>query len=153
MENPLTRQIVFLVKNRRYTSAQQFSTLRIRYPDSEGKLLHNGFEWECLITPTVLSDTYKIKILYKDGTQPQVYVRSPTPLSMPLSAKKLPHTYDTKRQRICVCLPSDWNRSKLIADTIVHWAIQWLIYYEHWAYTGIWKGGGHGNWDIIPESA
>lgn len=38
----------------------------------------------------------------------------------------------------------------LIADTIVHWSIQWLIYYEHWAYTGIWKGGGHGNWDVEP---
>ncbi len=48
------RQIVFLVKNRRYTSAQQLNTLRIRYPDSEGKLLRNGFEWEITITPTAL---------------------------------------------------------------------------------------------------
>ena len=96
-------------------------------------------------------DTYKIKILYKDGILPQVFVRSPLPLSMPQSAKRLPHTYDTKRQRICVCLPSDWNQSKLIADTIVHWSIQWLIYYEHWAYTGIWEGGGHGNWDVVPN--
>ena len=35
----------------------------------------------------------------------------------------------------------------LIADTIVHWAIEWLYYYENWAYTGKWLGGGHGNWD------
>lgn len=147
------RQIVFLVKNRRYTSAQQLNTLRIRYPESEGKLLRNGFEWKITITPTALSDTYRIKIVYQDGMLPQVYVITPKPLKMPKSAKRLPHTYDTKRQRICVCLPSDWNQSKLIADTIVHWSIQWLVYYEHWAYTGIWKGGGHGNWDVIPVSA
>lgn len=140
----------FLVKNRRYTPAQQFSTLRIRYPNSSGKLLRNGFEWTFVITPTVLSDTYRIKIVYQDGLLPRVYVMQPKPLPMPKPAKKLPHTYDTKLQRICICLPNDWNRSKLIADTIVHWAIQWLVYYEHWAFTGIWEGGGHGNWDVTP---
>ena len=34
-----------------------------------------------------------------------------------------------------------------IANTIVHWAIEWLYYYENWVYTGKWLGGGHGNWD------
>ena len=82
------RQIVFLVKNRRYTSAQQLNTLRIRYPDSEGKLLRNGFEWEITITPTALSDTYRIKIVYQDGMLPQVYVITPKPLQMPKSAKR-----------------------------------------------------------------
>lgn len=143
-------QIVSLVKNRRYSSAQQLCTLRIRFPDSKGTLLHNGFEWVFSVIPTDLSDTYQIKIIYRDGFLPRVFVVSPKPLQKPPSAKRLPHTYDTKRQRICVCLPSDWNSSMLIADTIVHWSIQWLIYYEHWAYTGIWKGGGHGNWDVEP---
>lgn len=141
-------QIVSLVKNRRYTSAQQLATLRIRYPNSKGKLLRNGFEWSLTVSPTILSDIYEIKIIHQEGSNPQVYVVSPKPLPMPSGAKRLPHTYDTKRQRICVCLPTDWNQSKLIADTIVHWSIQWLVYYEHWAYTGVWKGGGHGNWDI-----
>jgi hypothetical protein len=143
-------QIVSLVKNRRYTSAQQFVALRVRYPDSEGKLTHNGFVWTIDVTPTILSNTYRIKIVYQAGSLPQVYVVSPKPLKRPNIAKRLPHTYDTERQRICVCLPTDWNQSKLIADTVVHWSIQWLIYYEHWAYTGIWEGGGHGNWDVIP---
>lgn len=91
------RQIVSLVKNRRYSAAQQLCTLRIRYPDSEGHLLHNGFEWTFTLTPTDLSDTYRIKIIYRDGMVPQVYVLSPKPLRMPENAKRLPHTYDTKR--------------------------------------------------------
>lgn len=144
------RQIAFLVKNRRYSPSQQYNTLRIRYPDSDGRLLRNGFEWSFTITPTALSDTYRIKIIYRDGLLPRVYVMNPNPLQMPQSAKKLPHTYDTQRQRICICLPHDWDVSKLIADTIVHWAIQWLVYYEHWAFTGKWEGGGHGSWDVTP---
>lgn len=144
------RQTVFSVKNRRYTSAQQLCTLRIRYPESEGTLLHNGFKWEFSVTPTDLSDTYRIKIIYRDGFLPHVFVVSPKPLLKPKSAKRLPHTYDTKRQRICICLPSDWNSSMLIADTIVHWSLRWILYYEHWAYTGVWEGGGHGNWDVKP---
>ena len=39
--------------------------------------------------------------------------------------------------------------SMLISKTIVHWAIEWLYYYEEWAYSGRWYGGGHGKWDVM----
>lgn len=36
----------------------------------------------------------------------------------------------------------------VIANTIVHWAVEWMYYYEIWVSTGKWMGGGHGNWDV-----
>jgi hypothetical protein len=88
-------------------------------------------------------------MVYDEPFIPQVYVVSPKPLVLAKGAEKLPHTYDTKRQRLCLFKPhcGEWNSSMLIADTIVHWAIEWLYYYENWVYTGKWLGGGHGNWD------
>lgn len=39
-----------------------------------------------------------------------------------------------------------------IDETIVHWAAQWIVYYESWVQTGIWQGGGHGNWDAPKDT-
>lgn len=74
---------------------------------------------------------------------------SPKPLALAKGATKLPHTYDSKKQHLCLFNPhcGEWNSTMLIANTIVHWAIEWLYYYENWVYTGKWLGGGHGNWD------
>lgn len=62
----------------------------------------------------------------------------------------LPHTYNDEvdKQRLCLFLPQEWKEDMLISNTIVHWAIQWMYYYEIWASTGRWLGGGHGDWDV-----
>lgn len=54
-----------------------------------------------------------------------------------------------KKQRLCLFIRDEWNCGKLICDTIIHWAVQWMLYYESWRYTGVWLGGGLGNWDAI----
>lgn len=45
----------------------------------------------------------------------------------------------------------EWNSTMLISRTIIHWAVQWLVYYEEWVYSGLWYGGGHGSWNAEPE--
>ena len=37
---------------------------------------------------------------------------------------------------------SEFNSSKLIANTIIPWTVEWLYYYELWLATGEWLGGG-----------
>ncbi len=147
------RQIRFMVRSRRYTACHQLQILKSKYEGSTGICIRGGFEWYFTIQPKPLSDTYKIKILYKERSFPETYVVSPKPLALADGAEKLPHTYDTKRQQLCLFNPNyyEWNSSMLIADTIVHWATMWLVYYENWVLTGKWLGGGHGNWDTIKE--
>lgn len=107
--------------------------------------------WFGEFMPSALSDTYRLKITYTTGKPPKVYIVSPKPLPLAEGAKRLPHTYSYSngKQQLCLFLPKagEWNSSMFIATTIVHWAVQWMYYYEIWVTTGKWMGGGHGNWD------
>lgn len=132
---------------------EQLSSLRANFKGDHWDIRPNGFTWWFTVTPTPISDTYTLKIEYNENKRPNVYVNSPKPLRMPKGAKRLPHTYDSNRQCLCLYKPGnrEWTVSKLISQTIIHWALEWLVYYEEWAYSGIWHGGGHGSWDAIPE--
>lgn len=142
-----------MVKFKKYTAYEQYASLRSTYENSFGHLMPNGFSWLCDLQPSPISQLYQIKIVYTDGYPPSIYIVSPKPLKLAKNAERLPHTYDTKKQQLCLYRPqfNEWNRSMLISQTIVHWALSWLYFYEEWVSTGIWKGGGHGNWDIIPR--
>ena len=61
-----------------------------------------------------------------------------------LGAQRLPHVYDHVKQQLCLYYgpAREWTPDKMIADTIVPWASEWLLHYEFWLVTGIWHGGG-----------
>lgn len=140
-----------MVRSRRFSAMQQVTSLKSQYnfDNSIWHLRPHGFTWLFNVTPTAISDTYTLKMVYDEPFLPNIYVVSPKPLTLAKGAEKLPHTYDTKKQWLCLFKPNsgEWNSTMLIANTIVHWAIEWLYYYENWVYTGKWLGGGHGNWD------
>ena len=52
--------------------------------------------------------------------------------------------YDHVKQQLCLYYgpAREWIPDKMIADTIVPWASEWLLHYEFWLVTGIWHGGG-----------
>ena len=145
------RKIHSLVRSKRFTAMQQMAALKSQYNfnNSQWRIRPHGFTWLFNVTPTALSDTYTLKMVYNEPFFPNVYVISPKPLTLAEGAIRLPHTYDTKKQCLCLFRPhyGEWNNTMLIANTIVHWVIEWLYYYENWVYTGKWLGGGHGNWD------
>lgn len=136
----------------KYTAAQQFSMLRSKW-GGKGHITPSGFSWSRDFQPTPVSNTYTLKITYQMGFYPKSFIVSPKPLLLAAGAQCLPHTYDTKKQRLCLFKPDfyEWTSSQSIADSIVHWAVLWMFYYESWQHTGIWLGGGHGNWDVSPE--
>ena len=78
------------------------------------------------------------------GQTPKVYVVSPKPLALADGAQRLPHVYDHVKQQLCLYYgpAREWTPDKMIADTIVPWASEWLLHYEFWLVTGIWHGGG-----------
>lgn len=144
------QQIRSMVKNKKYSIAEQYLLLKSRYKNSKCSIDRNGFTWSLQVQPLPLSDTYTIKIVYSQSDAwPKTYITNPKPLKFAEGATKLPHCYDTKKQRLCLFYPKykEWNDSMQIATTIVHWAIMWIVYYESWVITGEWKGGGHGNCD------
>ena len=67
--------------------------------------------------------------------------------------EEIPHLmfYSKEPELSGLCLfdpeGGEWTNKRLIADTTIVWAAEWLLYYELWQVDGVWRGGGVG-----PES-
>lgn len=79
-----------MVRNRRITAIQQVAALKSQYDSNNSRLSirPHGFTWLFNVTPTTLSDTYTLKIVYDEPFYPQVYVVSPKPLPLAEGAEK-----------------------------------------------------------------
>jgi len=134
------------IKKQHIPLVVQAYKLQHYFPDSKwtidccgGRLI-----WRGSLQPTDLSKPYQIKMVYKKGQHPDVYVTDPNPLTLANGVEKLEHVYDTKKQHLCLYYRKarEWDTNKLIADTIIPWASEWLMHYEYWVATGIWHGRG-----------
>lgn len=117
--------------------AQQGFALRARFPASEIALRRDRLCWTGALQPTPLSRTYQVRVGYALGQMPLVRVVSPL-ISRP--GEQLPHTWQDGS--LCLHESSEWSSRMAIADTIVPWAAEWLLFYEIWLATGSWEGGG-----------
>lgn len=125
----------------------QAGLLKSMFPESIVRTsMDKRLTWKHTLRPSPLGDEYTVKMEYELGSRPQVYVLKPKPLALARSAKKLPHVYDQKKQRLCLYYHPDkreWNSTMLLAKTIVWWIYEWLYHYEIWLGTDDdWKGGG-----------
>jgi hypothetical protein len=100
--------------------------------------------WTHSITPSPLGDLYKVKLVYYIDQAPKIYVVAPKPLPLARGKARLPHCYDQKEQRLCLYYPDgkEWNKTMLLANTVIPWTYEWLYHYEIWLGTGEWTGGG-----------
>lgn len=117
---------------------QQAFALSARFPDGKLTLTHGTLTWIGEITPTELSRTYLVRIRYRLDAIPKVTGIRPT-----LQTRRdegLPHVYTG--DILCLHEDVDWAPTMSLADTIVPWAAEWLMYYEIWVATGTWEGGG-----------
>jgi len=82
--------------------------------------------WYGRLRPDEDSRTYSLKIEYKPGTAPQVWILSPEVHS------NAPHRYSDLS--LCLYYPrhGEWHPGLFLAQTIVPWAAEWLFYYEVW---------------------
>jgi hypothetical protein len=96
---------------------------------------------EGAIRPTARSVAYTIRIEYRAGKPPDVYVLSPK-LEPREPGGCLPHVYTG--DRLCLYLPGadEWTAAMPLALTIVPWIAEWLFFYETWRVLGVWLGGG-----------
>jgi hypothetical protein len=99
---------------------------------------------------------YLIAVLWDPTSADRPYVILLDPELRPRDGGKfedIPHlmfdSKDPELSALCLFDPAgrEWTNKLLIADTTIHWAAEWLAYYELWHFDGIWRGGGVG-----PES-
>jgi hypothetical protein len=126
------------------TAAQQFLNLRTNPICAGTGTLHAGrLVWQYCVSPTPLSRNYAVRIDYRQGDTPRVFVDEPD-LTLLAEGRRLPHVYEQKPTRLCLYLPRkrEWANWMRIDQTIVPWTALWLFYFEEWLISGNWKGGG-----------
>lgn len=123
--------------------AIQAGKIRSLFPSSDIFFNQNILKWKYSITPSPLSDTYDIKMIYVRDKHPNVYVVSPQ-LDLFPGETRLPHVYSTEQQWLCLYYRKtlEWRSDMIIANTIIPWTSEWLIHYEFWLGNGKWRGGG-----------
>lgn len=124
----------------------QAAKLKKLFPESRIQIIRNTLVWKGSLTPTPVSETYDIKIEYKMGYNPCIYVIN-RKLELPPKITELPHVYDTEKQWLCLYYrkAQEWKSYNYISDTILPWTSEWLYHYEFWLATGKWYGRGiHG---------
>jgi hypothetical protein len=114
--------------------------------------------WEGTLKP--INRQYRVRIIYYWRTlfdewiwdQPYVSVQVIDP---PIGAlalaegRRLPHIYGNPHNpampRLCLYDHREisWTPEKLIADTIIPWASEWLFFYEYWKISGEFLGPGN----------
>jgi hypothetical protein len=135
---------MILGRRRALTASQQFLSLQSNELSAGCGDLHAGaLVWRCDVTPSPLSRFYRLRIEFRQGDTPAVFVESPG-LNLLADGRRLPHVYLQYPPRLCLYLPRtfEWLPWMRIDRTIVPWAVLWLFYYEEWLASNEWKGGG-----------
>ncbi len=85
-----------------------------------------GNAWYGSLQPTDASPEYRVKLAYRPGRVPRVWVTRPD------IHPDAPHRYSDGS--LCLYHPDDgdWHPGLFLADTIAAWAAEWLFYYEVW---------------------
>lgn len=122
--------------------ALQGHRIQTLFPQSEVIVSGAKLVWRHKITPSSLSATYNVEMVYVRDEHPKIYVV--TKLALYPGEFKLPHVYDTEKQWLCLYRKGagEWKSNMFLADTVIPWACEWLLHYECWLCTGEWQGGG-----------
>ncbi len=126
------------------TPAQQLFRLRRNaIYGGEGHVSHDVLTWRYLRRPSIFSRKYLLRINFKRGDIPQIFVDDPD-LKLLADGRTLPHVYNQRPLELCLYLPGtgEWTPKSFIDETIMPWADLWLYYYEEWLFSDDWKGGG-----------
>lgn len=126
------------------TIIQQYAALvGTKTAAGTGRRGRRSLTWEFDASPSLLSRTYRAKLVYQEGGTPKVFVLAPD-LHALAGGRPLPHVYEQNPPKLCLYLPGthEWTAGLLLARTVVPWTSLWLRYFEDWLSSGEWRGGG-----------
>jgi hypothetical protein len=80
-------------------------------------------------------ETYQIEIIQSPGFAPKVFIIKPN-----IEYNSEIHMY--KKGNLCLFYPPDltWKANTSVADYIIPWINEWIIYYELYRISGEWEG-------------
>ena len=122
---------------RKNSPAVQARVLKARFPDAHVQVERSRLTWNGILQPAGYSRPYRVRITFKTGEYPKVKVLSHLEGRQ---GEPLPHVYADGA--LCLFVEGEWTSDMFIADTIVPWTSEWLLYYELWLFTGEWHGEG-----------
>ena len=96
--------------------------------------------WIGKLRPLDFSESYDVRIDYRVGSKPKVWVLGLPSREKESESKRIPHRFADGS--ICLYYGDEWTADKPIARTLVPWLLEWLLFYEGWLVTGEWQGGG-----------
>lgn len=116
------------------SSAVQSVAVRRSFPGFAASFQKTTVTWKGELQPQAGSPVYKVSIRYRGGALPEIKVLRPQ------IRPDAPHLYSGGL--LCLYWPKDrnWNHRKLVAETLIPWVAQWLLFYEIWLDTGEWLG-------------
>ena len=131
------------LKQKALTPLQQLYGFKRFFADGEGYVRKGCLKWDYRMRPTPLSREYSIRIIYRLGSQPSIFVLNPS-LKELAEGREIPHLYSQKKEELCVYRPryKEWTPTQHLSKTIVPWIYSWLFYFEEWLVSNEWKGGG-----------
>ena len=101
------------------------------------------FTWTWHVAPSFLGRIYTLRVEFKQGGRPQVFVDQPDLVAL-AEGRKLPHIYRGSRQLAFALCPNVGRIARRLAHRqhAVPWAALWLCFLEEWLVSDDWKGGG-----------
>lgn len=133
----------------------QVDRMRHMWPSFEHQVTWDGHSiWKGTAEP--YQKTYKLGICWLVGSTLKPWVFLINPKLTPRAGgtfEQIPHLLfndeEPEFSGLCLFDPdgNEWSNKRLIADTTLLWALEWLQHYEFWHYDGVWRGKSIG-----PES-
>ena len=118
---------------------EQSAHLRQLYPNFDTQIRAGLLTSRGLLRPALLTAAYEVRIEYRAGSWPRVFVVEPE-LTARSESEPVPHVYGQNEP--CLFVPGGWQGDRIIALTIIPGLSWWLMFYESWMVTGEWLGGG-----------
>ena len=118
--------------------ANQRERMKLLWPDFECKRHGSELVWTGSVKPSPSSTEYVVEVSYSVDRRPKVRIVSPLLVDPP----KLSEIHRYKDGTLCLHLHEQWNQTFFMADKIMPWILEWLVFYEGWLLTGEWLGGG-----------
>lgn len=80
-------------------------------------------------------DKYSIRVEFQAGYEPQVFITSHD-----IKPSNEIHIY--KEGHLCLFYPGDlkWKNNLKVAEYIIPWVAEWIVFYELWLMTREWMG-------------
>ena len=85
--------------------------------------------------PSDASATYRVEMVYRPWNAPEVRILTP-----PIKPERHLHFYKDGTLCLYDWREQPWQRHWRLADTVIPWTAEWLLYYELYKLTGKWLG-------------